>query len=98
MIEYVILATSHCIQDSSEFAKPLTESIEKHAAQLVTEEYPFPGIPSTAQRIATHVGRECLQIDPLPAEWYALGILRKNIFLRIGACKTSCATALTFRE
>jgi hypothetical protein len=41
---------------------------------LVAEEYPFPGIRSTAQRIASDSSKAYIQIDPLPAEWCALGI------------------------
>ncbi len=39
MIEYVILGTSHQIQDSCKFEKPVMDAIGKHSITLVAEEY-----------------------------------------------------------
>ena len=47
MIEYVILGTSHEIQDSSKFERPLVDAIAKHSIGLVAEEYPFDNASMT---------------------------------------------------
>jgi hypothetical protein len=70
MIEYVILGTSHCIQDSSEFEKPVIEAIYKHAIRLVAEEFPLDSL-SRVCVMSKHLHTPYLQIDLFPQEWRA---------------------------
>jgi hypothetical protein len=67
MIEYVMLGTSHCIQDSLELDKPVRDAISTHAIRLIAEEYPHDSasrVCVTAKRL--HI--PYLQIDLYPDE------------------------------
>ena len=39
MIQYVVLGTSHKIQSTSKFEKPVIDAIGRYAVTLVAEEY-----------------------------------------------------------
>lgn len=76
MIEYVILGTSHQIQDSCKFEKPVMDAIGKHSITLVAEEYTC----DTASRICATTKRlhiPYLQVDLYPQEWAAYKIERE---------------------
>jgi hypothetical protein len=76
MIEYVILGTSHEIQDSSNFEKPMMDAIGKHSIRLVAEEFPFliaSKVCVTTKRL--HI--PYLQVDLYPEEWAAYKIDRE---------------------
>jgi len=68
MIEYVILGTSHEIQDSSKFEKPLVDAIGKHSIGLVAEEYPFDSASMTCGT-TNRLHIPYLQVDLYPHEW-----------------------------
>ena len=68
MIEYVILGTSHEIQDSSKFERPLVDAIGKHSIGLVAEEYPFDNASMTCGT-TNRLHIPYLQVDLYPREW-----------------------------
>jgi hypothetical protein len=73
MIEYVILGTSHQIQDSSKFEKPVMDAIGKYSIKLVAEEYTCDNasmVCVTTKRL--HI--PYLQVDLYPQEWAACKI------------------------
>lgn len=74
MTRYVILGTSHLIQESSEFEQAVHQACHKHSVEVLAEENTY-SIESTAARRASK--RLCipyLQVDPYPSEWVALEI------------------------
>ena len=76
MIEYVILGTSHGIQDSPKFEKPVMDAIQKHTIRLVAEEHPV----DTASMVCITTKRlhiPYLQVDLFPQEWAVHGIDRE---------------------
>lgn len=76
MIEYVILGTSHLIQDTPKFEKPVMDAIGKHSIRLVAEEYTC----DTASRVCVTTRRlhiPYLQVDLYPQEWAAYKIDRE---------------------
>lgn len=73
MLEYVILGTSHEIQDSTQFEQPVMGALQRHAIALVAEEYPFD-IESKVRSCARLLNISYLQIDLFPKEWAAYGI------------------------
>jgi hypothetical protein len=76
MIEYAMLGTSHDIQGTSEFEKPLTDAIRKYSARMVAEEYTLDN-PSMACVTTKHLHIPYLQIDLFPQEWPGHGIDRE---------------------
>ncbi len=84
VIEYVILGTSHCVQDSSEFERPVMDAIQKHAIRLVAEEYTCDS-PSMVSVTTKRLHIPYLQVDLFPEEWAAHGIdsemrIREQLF------------------
>jgi len=73
MIEYVILGTSHRIQDSPQFEKPVIDTIQKHEIRLVAEEYPCDNVSRVCVK-AKRLHTPYLQIDLFPEEWPEHGI------------------------
>lgn len=73
MNEYVIIGTSHEIQDTSSADDPVRKAASKHAVILITEEYPFK-CQSRVRAVAENMRIPYLQIDPFPEDWAALGI------------------------
>jgi hypothetical protein len=73
MTEYVILGTSHDIQESPEFCNRVEKDIRAMAITLVAEEFPF-NISSKVCAVATTHEVPYLQIDLLPDEWQKWGI------------------------
>jgi len=97
MIEYEILETSHEIQDSSDFEKPVMDGIGKHSIRLVAEEYPFL-IASMVCVTTKRLHIPYLQVDLLPQEWPAYKIDRememRKQFLQGQDCRLSHADAI----
>lgn len=73
MHEYVVLGTSHEVQDTFEFEKPLTDAVMKQSLILIADEYPFK-CPSRVRALAGNMRIPYLQIDTFPDDWAALGI------------------------
>jgi len=97
MIEYVILGTSHQVQDSSKFEKPVMNAIGKHSIRLVAEEYTCDNasmVCVTTKRL--HI--PYLQVDLYPQDWAAYKIDRemriREQFLQGQDCRLSHADAV----
>ena len=75
-LEYVILATSHEVQDSSRIGSFLVETVQCHSIRMIAEEYPLDTL-SVAFNIAKRLHIAYLQIDPLPDEYALLDIRRE---------------------
>lgn len=76
MIEYLIVGTSHEIQDTDCLGRQTSEDIVRHDIKLVAEEFPFD-IVSSVHAAATMLHVPYLQIDLLPHEWARYGIDRE---------------------
>lgn len=76
MLEHVILGTSHEVQDTFEFEKPLTDTVMKHSVILIAEEYPFK-CASRVAGLTANMRIPYLQVDPFPEDWTTLGIERE---------------------
>jgi hypothetical protein len=76
VIEYVILGTSHEIQDTPSIKGPVGGAVAKHAVALIAEEYPFR-CRSTVGALAEDLRIPYLQIDPFQEDWPTLGIDRE---------------------
>jgi hypothetical protein len=76
MIEYVILGTSHKIQSTSKFDKPVIDAIGRYSVTMVAEEYTNDDV-STACVTAKRLHIPYLQVDLYPQEWPEHGIERE---------------------
>ena len=76
MNEYVIIGTSHEIQDTSCADDPVSKAVVGHSVVLIAEEYPFK-CRSRVSSLAEDMRIPYLQIDPFPEDWTALGIDRE---------------------
>lgn len=76
MIEYLILGTSHEIQDTDCLGGQARGYIVRHDVKLVAEEFPLD-IVSRVHAAATMLHVPYLQIDLLPHEWPDYGIDRE---------------------
>ncbi len=73
MTKYVILGTSHQIQESRDFLTAVTGAIQRYTIRRVAEEFPFDN-PSKVCGATKHWHIPYLQIDLFPEEWAAHGI------------------------
>ena len=74
MIEYVILGTSHWVQESSDLERIVLASAANHGIVLIAEENTYNIDSTSALRAANRQRITYLQVDPPPAEWAGLGI------------------------
>jgi hypothetical protein len=75
MMEYVVIGTSHDVQDSPEFESRTRMEIQENRITLVAEEFPFDEqIVSKVCAVAKSMQIPYLQIDLLPHEWAKYGI------------------------
>lgn len=72
-LEYVILATSHEVQDTPKIKECLWNALKKHSIRLIAEEFPCDTI-SVACNIAKRLHIPYLQIDLFPDERRSKGI------------------------
>jgi len=72
-MKYVILGTSHHVQESSQLVECAEAIIDKYAIDLIAEEYPFD-IQSKACALAERRNIPYAQIDLFDNEWAAYGI------------------------
>lgn len=67
MREYVMLGTSHLIQDEPDFEGPVKGACEDYGINMVAEEFPFE-TESVVHRVAREMQIPYLQIDMTPGE------------------------------
>lgn len=77
MIEYVILGTSHCVQESNELEQAVLGAAAEYGVALIAEENTYDIASTSARRAANWQGVPYLQVDPSPAEWFGLAIDRE---------------------
>jgi hypothetical protein len=76
MNEYVIIGTSHWVQESNELEGVVVRAA-RQGVTLIAEENPYDIDSTSARRAAQRQGIAYLQVDPSPAEWAGLGIARE---------------------
>ncbi|MGC9996987.1 MAG: hypothetical protein ABSE79_16845 [Terriglobia bacterium] len=76
MTEYLIIGTSHWVQESSELEDTVVRAA-RHGVALIVEENTYDIASTSARRAAKRQGIAYLQVDPSPAEWAELGIERE---------------------
>ena len=77
VIEYVILGTSHWVQESSDLEEVLVAVTSKHDIHLIAEENTYHIEATSARRASSRQGIGYVQVDPPPADWAGLRIKRE---------------------
>lgn len=77
MVEYVILGTSHLVQESGELEEAVEAAAANHGIVLIAEENPYDIDSTAARQVARSRDIPYLQVDPSPSEWALLEIDRE---------------------
>ena len=72
-MEYIVLGTSHTVQESGQFESWTATIIDKHKVKLIAEEYPCDS-QSRVGAMAKRRHIPYLQVDLFSSEWAAHGI------------------------
>lgn len=76
-IEYVILGTSHLVQESVELEESVVRVLSQFRIRVVAEENSYDIASTAGRRVSKRLGLSYIQIDPSPSEWAELGIDRE---------------------